>query len=79
MTNVFFLTNNIDDIKSLISLFKEMHIINLNELIENNPFILNLNVFDIQNYISICKNNGESSEKIVQDFIDNPYIINEMI
>ena len=50
----------------------------LNILLDSNPYILNLEPFEIDNYIETRKNSGESLEDIIDDLDSNPYLFNEM-
>ena len=77
-TNVFYLTNNSNDVINLIKLFNEFSI-DINEMLNINPFILNNNIYDIKEYIDKCKTKGLNNEFIVDNLINNPYIINEDI
>lgn len=51
VTNPYYLTNNMDDIKNLIKLMQEMNIDKFNEILLTNPFILNDSVYDVKEYI----------------------------
>lgn len=50
----------------------------LNILIDSNPFILNLEPFEIKNYINNRINNGENINDIVDDLDSNPYLFQEI-
>ena len=49
-----------------------------NILFDANPYILNLEPFEIEKYINERKNNGENMEDIVDDLDSNPYLFNEL-
>ena len=48
------------------------------EFYDSNPYILNLEVFEIEKYINTRKNNGELLEDIIDDLDSNPYLFNEI-
>jgi len=65
----------------IINLIKKLNILGfdtLNILFDSNPYILNLEPFEIENYINdkIC--NGELLEDIVDDLETNAYLFNEI-
>ena len=67
-------TEIIDLIKYLISL----RFTTLNILFDSNPYILNLEIFEIENYITERKNKGELLEDIIDDLDTNPYLFTEI-
>ena len=50
----------------------------LNILFDSNPYILNLEVFEIENYINSRLDSGEKLEDIIDDLDSNPILFNEM-
>jgi hypothetical protein len=50
----------------------------LNILIDSNPYILNLEPFEIKNYIDNKLINGEKIDDIIDELDNNPYLFQEM-
>jgi len=50
----------------------------LNILFDGNPYILNLDAFEIENYIEARKENGETIDDIVDEMSSNPYMFEEV-
>ena len=50
----------------------------LNILLDGNPYILNLDAYEIEEYIKDRENNGEQLEDIVDDMSSNPYLFTEI-
>ena len=69
VTNPYFLTNELIDIKNLINILSYLDIINYEEILNINPFILNNNVYDMEEYIKINKNKGYSDKYILDNII----------
>ena len=65
------------DVKNLVNCLIKYGFINLNTLFDSNPLILNLEVYEIENYINERLKN-DTLEIIVNDLIDNPDIFNEI-
>ena len=77
-SNALFLSRiNIDIIK-LLNYLINLGFKTLNILFDSNPYILNLDVFEIEEYINKRKNSGENIEDIIDDLDSNPYLFNEM-
>lgn len=47
-------------------------------LLDSNPYILNKDAFEIENYISDRIKQGESLEDVVDDLDSNPFLFEEM-
>ena len=77
-SNSIYLDRLNTDIIKLIKKLQEKGIITLNILLEENPYILNLDDFEIENYIQKREKNGEKLEEIVEDMTSNPLIFNEI-
>lgn len=77
-SNALFLDRSNTDIEKLIALLKDLGFEYLNLLFDGNPNILNLDDFEIKNYINKRKNNGELLEDIVDDMISNLFIFEEI-
>ena len=77
-SNSLFLTRTNEDIIKLIKCLSNYGFNNLNILFDSNPYILNLEPYEIDNYINIRKNNGEILEDIIDDLDSNPYLFMEI-
>ena len=67
-----------DGVLRLISKLKSYGFSMLNILFDSNPYILNLEVFEIENYINGRLNNEEVLEDIIDDLDSNPILFNEI-
>ena len=74
ITNSFYLTRSIDDIEKLINKLLSLGFTNLNLLFDANPFFLNLDSFEIDEFIK----EKQKDDMLLVDIIDlidsNPYI-----
>ena len=77
-SNAEYLDRSITDIDNLINTMKELGFDYLNILFDGNPYILNLDDFEVKNYINEREQNGEELEDIVDDMSSNPYIFEEI-
>ena len=77
-SNSLFLTRTNGEIFNLINRLIELGFDTLNILFNSNPYILNMEPFEINNYIDLRTSNGESLEYIVDDLDSNPYLFNEL-
>ena len=50
----------------------------LNVLFDSNPYILNLEQFEIKNYINNRVSKGETIDEIIDDLDSNPYLFQEI-
>ena len=77
-SNPIFLSRINTDIIKLLNYLINLGFKTLNILFDSNPYILNLDVFEIEEYINKRKNKGEELEDIIDDLDSNPYLFNEM-
>ncbi len=77
-SNAEYLDRSVSDIDNLINTMEELGFDNLNLLFDGNPYILNLDDFEVKNYIDEREQNGEELEDIVDDMSSNPYIFEEI-
>lgn len=77
VANPFYLTNLEEDIIELIAKLKSLGFTYLNLLFDSNPFLLNKEAFEIDDYIKQEIKKGKLLEDIVDDFEANPYLIDE--
>ena len=76
--NPFYLYRSIDDVVKLIKKLLEIGMTNINLLFDSNPFLLNKDAYEIDDYINKKINNGKTLEDIVDEIDSNPYIIDEI-
>lgn len=77
-SNPEYLTRTNTEIVKLISKLVDLKFKTLNILFDSNPYILNLDPFEIDNYINERAKNGELIDDIVEDLDSNPILFNEM-
>ena len=77
-SNPTFLTCTNSEIIKLLEYLNKLGFNTLNILFDSNPYILNLEPYEIESYISERKNNGESIEDIIDDLDSNPYLFEEI-
>ena len=77
-SNPNYLLRTNEEVINLVNCLKKHGFTLLNILFESNPYILNLDPFEIDNYINDRINNGEDVASIIDDLDSNPYLFNEM-
>ena len=77
-SNPLFLSRGINEIIKLLSYLQEIGFTCLNILFDSNPYILNLEPFEIKKYINNRINQGENLDDIVDDLDSNPYLFQEI-
>ena len=77
-SNSLYLTRLNTDIKKLINYLLSIGFKDLNILFEANPYILNLDEFEVKDYIDKKIKSGELLSNIVDDLDTNPYLFLEM-
>ena len=77
-SNSLYLDKTNTEVINLIKYLIDLGFDTLNILFDSNPYILNLEIFEIENYINNRKNNGETLEDIIDDLDSNPYIFMEI-
>ena len=75
--NPFYLDRTKEDIINLINKLVQLNISNINLLFDSNPFLLNKDAYEIDDYIKKQLLKGKSLENIVGELESNPYIIDE--
>lgn len=76
--NPIFLSRTNTEVTILLSYLIKRGFTTINLLLDSNPFILNLEPFEIDNYINKRNRNGETIDEIVDDLDSNPYLFNEV-
>lgn len=66
-----------DDILELISYLKKIGLCDINLLFEENPYFLDYEVYELEEYIEKEIKNGKKLEEIVEEIEINPYIMDE--
>ena len=77
-SNPHYLNRTNGEIVKLIEILSKYGFGSLNILFDSNPYILNLEPFEIKNYIDKRINNGETIYNIVDDLDSKPYLFNDM-
>ena len=77
-SNPYYLVSVNDNIKELFDYLKKVGFSSLNILFDSNPYILNLEVFEISNYIDERNSKGELLSDIIDDLESSPYLFNEI-
>jgi len=76
-SNPNYLTRLNKDIIDLINKLSKLGFSCLNLLFDSNPFLLNKDAFEIDDYIKLKLNQGNSLVNIIDEIESNPYIIDE--
>lgn len=77
-SNPYYLDRSNMDIEKLTNKLLELGFENLSILFESNPYILNLDAFEIDKYIKDRENAGEKLENIVEEMDADPSIFQEI-
>ena len=78
VNNPFFLEMLDGDVLELIRYFKKLGLRNINLLFNDNPYLLNKEVFEIRDYVNTKIKAGITLSDIVYEIENNPYIIDEI-
>ena len=77
-SNPIFLSRTNGEILDLVKTLVDYKFRTLSVLLDSNPYILNLESFEINNYIDKRVEQGELLEDIIDDLDSNPILFNEM-
>ena len=77
-SNPTYLTRTNEEILNLIKKLKEYNFTTLDILFDSNPYILNLDPFEIEDYIKEREKNGEALLDIINDLESNPHLFLEI-
>ncbi|MBQ3475118.1 MAG: hypothetical protein IJH20_03010 [Bacilli bacterium] len=77
-SNPTFLSRTKGEILNLVKTLVDYKFRTLNILLDSNPYILNLDPFEIKNYIEKRVEQGELLEDVIDDLDSNPILFNEM-
>ena len=77
-SNSLYLNKTKEEYLDLINYLTRLNFNTLNILFDSNPYILNLEPYEIENYINKKIQNGELLENIVDELDSTPYLFNEI-
>ena len=77
-SNPLFLSRTNEEIIKLIDYLNDSGFTCLNILFDSNPYILNLDIFEIKDYIENRLSDGEEFDEIIDDLDSNPILFQEM-
>lgn len=77
-SNSLYLNKTKEEYLNLINYLTKLNFNTLNILFDSNPYILNLEPYEIENYINKKINSGEKLEYIVDELDSNPYLFDEI-
>ena len=77
-SNSTYLDRSSKDIENLINKMYAIGFTELNILFDGNPYILNLDAYEIENYIKNKEKNGEVKEDIIDNLSSNPFLFEEI-
>lgn len=77
-SNPLYLNKINEDIKELFKYLTKIGFSTLSILFDSNPYILNLEPFEIDSYINKRLHKQESISEIIDDLENNPFQFNEM-
>ena len=77
-SNAMYLDRSNTDIEKLINKLKELGFENLDLIFDGNPYILNLEAFEIEEYVKSREKQGELLEDIVDEISSKLYLLNEI-
>lgn len=77
-SNPEYLDRILDDVFGVMKYLVSIGFTRLDILFDSNPYILNLDVFEIKEYVDKKLNEGSNIEEVVDELESNPYLFNEM-
>lgn len=77
-SNAMYLDRSNTDIEKLINKLKELGFKNLDLIFDGNPYVLNLETFEIEKYIKSREKQGELLENIVDEMSSKLFLFDEM-
>ena len=77
-SNPMYLDRTNEEILKLLQKLNDLGFNTLNILLDANPYILNLETYEIDNYIKNRLEKNETLEDIIDDMDSNPYLFNEL-
>lgn len=77
-SNALYLDRTKTDINKLINKMEELGFNTLNVLFDGNPYILNIDDYELDKYIKAREEKGEKKEDIIDDLSSNLYLFEEI-
>ena len=77
-SNPYYLLRTNSEIIDLTNYLSKIGFKMINVLLDSNPFILSKDRFEIENYINLRLNNGDSIDNIVDDLDSRPFLFEEI-
>ena len=77
VSNPGYLDRITDDVLKLISYLKKIGLSDINFLFDSNPYFLNYDVFELEEYIICQIDKGKNIVDIIEGIESNPYVIDE--
>ena len=77
ISNPFYLDRNIEDINNLIKFLIKIGLNNLNLLFDSNPYLLNKDTYEINEYLEKELKKEKNIDDIIDELEINPFIIDE--
>lgn len=77
-SNALYLDRTKTDINKLINKMEELGFNTLNVLFDGNPYILNIDDYELDKYIKDREEKGEKKEDIIDDLSSNLYLFEEI-
>ena len=77
-SNSRYLGRTNEEVLDLINSLENYGFKNINILLDSNPYILNLDVFELDDYINDKKDSGMSIEEIIDELDSNPELFSEI-
>ena len=78
MSNEQVLLRSISDLEKLVSKLREIGLTDIVDLLDANPYILNLDAYEIDDYIKRKEESGESFDEIVDALESEPALFMEI-
>jgi hypothetical protein len=78
MSNEQVLSRSISDLEKLVAKLREIGLTDIVDLLDANPYILNLDAYEIDDYIKRKEESGESFDEIVDALESKPALFMEI-
>lgn len=78
MSNPLVLSRSISDLEKIVAKLQQIGLTDIVDLLDANPYILNLDAYEIDEYIAKRENSGESFDEIVAALESEPALFLEL-
>ena len=78
MSNEQVLSRSMSDLEKLVAKLREIGLTDIVDLLDANPYILNLDAYEIDDYIKRKEESGESFDEIVEALESEPALFMEI-